>query len=121
MKLTTALVSLTSLFSLASAGCYGSGDSWPNTEQARGFVYDACHKSGGMFTGYYQARQLKSMCPQSGRLGLLFIVENLNQGAGFDLGDTDCEVQLNKLIFECSRGGDSVVAGWHFRADPGAC
>ncbi|EKD12594.1 hypothetical protein MBM_09163 [Drepanopeziza brunnea f. sp. 'multigermtubi' MB_m1] len=116
MKLTTTvLVSLTSLFSLASASCYGSGDGWPNKEQARGFVYDACHKNGGMFTGFYQAHQLKSMCPQSGRLGLLFIVENLNRESGFDLGDGDCEKELNRLIFECDLGGDSVVAGWHFR------
>ncbi|KAJ5041611.1 uncharacterized protein L3040_005189 [Drepanopeziza brunnea f. sp. 'multigermtubi'] len=100
MKLTTTvLVSLTSLFSLASASCYGSGDGWPNKEQARGFVYDACHKNGG----------------------LLFIVENLNRESGFDLGDGDCEKELNRLIFECDLGGDSVVAGWHFRADPGAC
>lgn len=70
-----------------------------------------------MFTGNFEPRQTKSMCPRSGSksLGLLFEVQNLNKNTGFDLGNNDCYDKLTALIFDCGRGGDSVVAGWRFR------
>lgn len=71
----------------------------------------------GMFTGYYQPRQVKMMCPHSkfNNLGLVFEVENQNTEVGFDLGDDDCYERLNNEIFGCGQGGESSVAGWRFR------
>lgn len=121
MKTSTILVALSGVLSFGvssvSAGCYGSGDSWPNTEEARSFVQNACYNNGGMFTGWYAPRQTKSMCPRSGgkSLGLLFEVQNLNTGAGFDLGDDDCYQRLTNEIFGCGNGGESTVSGWRFR------
>lgn len=121
MKTSTILIALGGVLSFGvssvSAGCYGSGDSWPNTEEARSFVQNACYNNGGMFTGWYAPRQTKSMCPRSGgkSLGLLFEVQNLNTGAGFDLGDDDCYQRLTNEIFGCGNGGESTVSGWRFR------
>lgn len=121
MKTSTILVALGGVLSFGvqsvSANCYGSGDSWPNMEQARAFVQDACYKQGGMFTGNFAPRQTKSMCPRSGskNLGLLFEVQNLNTNTGFDLGNDDCYKRLTNEIFGCGKGGESTVAGWRFR------
>lgn len=121
MKTTTILTTLASVLALgvqtASATCYGSGDAWPNQEEARSFVQNACYNNGGMFTGSYAPLQTKAMCPRSGgrQLGLLFEVQNLNTNTGFDLGDDDCYNRLTAEIFGCGNGGESVVAGWRFR------
>ncbi|CAK1360622.1 hypothetical protein CB0940_06643 [Cercospora beticola] len=125
MKTATIFAAIGSIMSLGgvSGTCYGSGDDWPDKEQARSFVENACKNTNGMFTGYFQPRQTKSMCPRSGsrNLGLLFEVQNLNANAGFDLGDNDCYERLTNEIFGCGKGGESTVAGWRFKADPGAC
>lgn len=70
-----------------------------------------------MFTGYYEPRQVKMMCPRSkyNNLGLVFEVQNQNTEVGFDLGDDDCYEALNNEIFGCGQGGESSVAGWRFR------
>ncbi|KAI3391928.1 hypothetical protein diail_6630, partial [Diaporthe ilicicola] len=121
MKTSAILVALGGVLSLGvqsvAATCYGSGDSWPNTEEARNFVHDACYNNGGMFTGNFAPRQTKSMCPRSATrsLGLLFEVQNLNTNTGFDLGDDDCYNRLNNEIFGCGNGGESTVSGWRFR------
>lgn len=51
MKISAILIALGGILSFGAqgvfAGCYGSGDSWPNVEEARTFISDACHKSGG--------------------------------------------------------------------------
>lgn len=119
MKPTSLLTTLAGLLAFkiqgATANCYTNGDSWPNREEARSFVHDACYNDGGMFTGYYAPRQMKSMCPQSGGTGLVFDVQNQNTEVGFDLGDDDCYYRLSNEIFGCEHGGASVVAGWYFR------
>lgn len=84
-------------------------------QEARSFVYDACHSNGGMFTGNYAPLQLKAMCPRSGNMGVEFVVQNQNRDTGFDLGDDDCSERLNDEIFGCAHGGESVIAGWYFR------
>lgn len=93
MKSTTLLASLASLLTLGissiSAECYSDGVSWPNREEARNFVQDACYGNGGMFTGQFAPRQMKSMRPRSGSIGLVFDVQNQNTEEGFDLGDDD--------------------------------
>ncbi|KAK4187634.1 septin [Podospora australis] len=104
----------------ASAGCYSSGDVWPNTESARQFVQDACFNNGGMFTGNYAAGQTKSMCPKSGGKGLLFQVQNMGGGTA-DLDNQECYNRLTNEIFGCGRGGETVFGGWRYRADPGNC
>ena len=121
MKTSTILAALGGVLSFGiqsvTATCYGSGDTWPNTEEARSFVHDACYNQNGMFTGGYAPSQTKSMCPRSGprSLGLVFEVQNLNSQTGFDLGDDDCYTRLTNEIFGCSMGGESRIAGWRFR------
>jgi hypothetical protein len=120
MKTTAILAALTGMLSLGvqlvEANCFNSGPTWPNKEQARSFVYDACHNNGGMFTGNYQPLQLKAMCPKGdGGVGLEFVVQNQNSKTSFDLGDDDCSERLNNEIFGCAHGGSSVIAGWYFR------
>lgn len=119
MKATKTLAALASILSFTAQGvmatCYGSGDTWRNTETARSFVEHACYANGGMFTGNFNPRQTKSMCPRDGGLGYLFEVQNLNDHQGFDLGNDDCYNRLNNEIFGCSQGGQSTVSGWRFR------
>lgn len=119
MKTSSILATIASMLSLGikqvSAKCYGDGATWPNKEEARNFVYEACHNEGGMFTGNYAPLQLKAMCPRSGNQGVEFVVQNQNRDTSFDLGDDDCSERLNDEIFGCEHGGESVVAGWYFR------
>ncbi|KJX93409.1 hypothetical protein TI39_contig4321g00008 [Zymoseptoria brevis] len=123
MKPTSIIATLAIGVSTVTAGCYGSGDSWPNTEEARVFVREACFNDGGMFTGGWEPLQKKSMCPHAGsnNLGLFFEIENQNSREGFDLNNDDCYNRLTDEIFGCQHGGESSVAGWRVRADPGAC
>ncbi|KAK6004632.1 hypothetical protein QM012_008494 [Aureobasidium pullulans] len=125
MKTTTILTTFTGLVAFgtqtATAKCFGSGQFWPNKEEARSFIHDACYKANGMFTGNYDPRQLKAMCPRSGNMGLEFVVQNLNTNTGFDLGDDDCYNRLSNEIFGCDHGGESTISGWFFRARPGTC
>lgn len=114
--LATLFTTLLTLSDLASAKCYGSGDSWPNRDEARRFVIEACNNSGGMFTGGYERMQTKSMCPRSGGKGLLFEVQNLtpNEGSS-DLSNAECTLRLENEINGCDKGGESTVNGWRFR------
>ncbi|KAH8585292.1 hypothetical protein B0O99DRAFT_696679 [Bisporella sp. PMI_857] len=124
MKIPTILAALSAILASkvqgVAATCYKSGDTWPNLETAYRFVAEACYNNGGMFTGYYSPGQTKAMCPRDGGIGLVFEVQNLNND-GFDLGDDDCLLRLKNEILACSHGGESTVAGWRFRADPGNC
>ena len=119
MKTTTAIAALCSMLTFGiqsvEAGCYGRGESWPNREEARSFVDHACRAEGGMFTGFFEPHQEKSMCPSSRGLGLLFTIRNDNAQQGFDLGDDDCVTRLENEIYGCENGGESEVAGWFFR------
>ncbi|SMQ53988.1 unnamed protein product [Zymoseptoria tritici ST99CH_1A5] len=123
MKAYTIITALAIGVTSVAATCYKSGDFWPNKEEARAFVHDACYNQGGMFTGGWAPLQTKSMCPhaKSNNLGLLFEIENQNTREGFDLKDDDCYNRLTDEIFACEHGGDSSVAGWRVRADPGNC
>ncbi|KAK3956155.1 hypothetical protein QBC32DRAFT_331562 [Pseudoneurospora amorphoporcata] len=125
MKTQSILIALGSMLLAVqdvSAGCYTSGDKWPNKEEARRFVIDACNNQGGMFTGTYSKGQTKAMCPRSNGLGLLFEVQNLTPNEGqSDLNNAECTVRLENEINGCDRGGQSTISGWRFRADPGAC
>lgn len=141
MKATTIIAALSmSIFNVAEA-CYGSGDNWPNQEEARIFVEFACSGNGyamtappwyttnhanihllfllnrGMFTGQFGPLQTKSMCPRatSNNLGLRFEVQNLNTRDSFDLGNGDCYEKLTSQIFQCGKGGEITVAGWRFK------
>lgn len=119
MKSTTTLSGLISIVSLTTQGvtttCYGFGDIRRNTETARSFVEHACYANGGMFTGNFNPRQTKSMCPRDGGLCYLFEIQNWNDHQGFDLGNDDCYNRSNNEIFGCLRDGQSTVSGWRFR------
>ncbi|KAK3702370.1 hypothetical protein LTR37_014944 [Vermiconidia calcicola] len=76
----------------------------------------------GMFTGYYNSGQTKSMCPwDSYGRGDFFQVQNLNNNAGFELVDGDCVQRIQNEILGCRAGGESVVSGWRFRAQVNGC
>ncbi|CAD0092125.1 unnamed protein product, partial [Aureobasidium vineae] len=125
MKTTTVLCTFTGFLAFGiqtvTATCYSSGQYFPNREEARTFVHDACYNPGGMFTGNYDPRQLKAMCPRSGNMGIEFVVQNLNTDVGFDLGDDDCYERLTNEVFNCEHGGESTISGWFFLARPGTC
>ncbi|KNB14820.1 hypothetical protein FOXG_13589 [Fusarium oxysporum f. sp. lycopersici 4287] len=76
MKTSTILTALGGMLAfnaqVVNAGCYTTGDPWPNKDQAAQFVWDACYGSQGMFSGQFRPKQTKSMCPRSGQLGLVF-------------------------------------------------
>jgi len=119
MKTQSILIALGTILLAAhdvAATCYRSGDSWPNRDEARRFVIDACNNNGGMFTGGYSRGQTKSMCPRSGGKGLLFEVQNLTPNEGnSDLSNSECTLRLENEINGCEKGGESTVNGWRFR------
>ncbi|KAH7259445.1 uncharacterized protein BKA55DRAFT_687743 [Fusarium redolens] len=124
MKTTAILTAVASMLTFsvqtADAKCYGSGDRWPDKDQAARFVWDACYGSQGMFYGQFTAGQTRWMCPRIGNVGLLFEVQN-NWNEIVDLGNDDCYTRLKNEIYGCDRGGESTVSKWRFRADPGNC
>jgi hypothetical protein len=102
----------------ATATCYKSGYEMTTADknQAWGFAGDACYNNGGIFTVWFDPEQTKAMCPRTeGDIGVFFQVQNLNTNTGFDLGDDNCYLRLSNLIDGCSRGGEDIIAGWHFR------
>jgi hypothetical protein len=103
---------------VALAKCYAGAWSFPNKAEAREWVNHACRANGGMFTGYFAPGQTKKMCPKSqygSKFGTNFEVQNLNNNAGFDLGDDDCYKRLVSEIDSCQYGGESSYSGWRFK------
>jgi len=110
MKSTTLLAPLAGilLFGVqnSTATCFGSWHSkWGQVGEnsAIDFIYTACTQNGGMFTVDGEGKNL------------FFQVQNLNNGAGFDLADGDCVQRLTNEIRGCQQGGESSVSGWRFR------
>lgn len=61
MKTTTVIGVLALGISTASATCYGSGQFFPNREEARTFAHDACYNNGGMRSQHRGLHQIKSV------------------------------------------------------------
>ncbi|KAI1845451.1 hypothetical protein JX266_008309 [Neoarthrinium moseri] len=125
MKSATVLTTLGAILSFGAqtvvSTCYKSGDDLPDKAQAIAFITDACRGNNGMFTGAFGPLQTKSMCPNSHGVNILFEVQNLNGVGNYDLDDNECITRLGNEINACSRGGESTIASWRFRVDPGNC
>ncbi|KAK5658007.1 hypothetical protein OQA88_2561 [Cercophora sp. LCS_1] len=123
MKFTTTLLSLLTTITTVHAECYSTGDTWQNAEAARWHIERACKGydgNQGAFQGYFLPGEAKYACVQhSGSQKYEFFAQNLNTRTGFDLGDVDCVFRLQMEVNNCARGGESEVAGWRFRSDPG--
>lgn len=123
MKTTIAVATILTLLGVGidsvSAGCYTSGETWQDTGAARYHAERACRGydgKQGAFQGVFRAGEAKRACIQhSGTQKFEFMVQNLNNGASFDLGDADCVLRLQNEINGCARGGQSDVSGWRFR------
>jgi hypothetical protein len=116
MKVATVL---SALIAGASASCFSSGDVFQDKANARYHIQRACEGysgNAGAFQGYFGPGAAKTVCVQStGTQKLNMLVQNLNTGAGFDLGDTDCTYRLQNEVNSCDRGGQSDVSGWRFK------
>jgi hypothetical protein len=102
---------------VALARCFAWGWGMDKAE-VKGWVDFACRGNGGMFTGYFNPGQTKTMCPSSkypNNAKVKVEVQNQNNNAGFDLGDDDCVKRLYSEIDSCSWGGESSYSGWRFR------
>lgn len=117
--LATALTLLGASITTVSATCYTDGAFWPDQGAARYHAERACRGydgNAGAFQGTFAPGEVKYACIQySGTSKFEFSVQNQNLGASFDLGDDDCVLRLENEINGCGRGGESSVAGWHFR------
>lgn len=70
---------------LATAKCFAVGWGMP-TNTVKEWINFACTGNGGMFTGYYNPGQTKSMCPDPNdgyHAKVKIEVQNLNKNAGF--------------------------------------
>ena len=122
MKTTTALATVFAFLGLGinsvSAGCYSGGAEWRNRDAARFHVERACRgydgKQGAM-QGVFGPGQSKSFCITDSDQRLDFTIQNLNNGASFDLNDEDCVHGLEDEINACLNGGESIKSGWRFR------
>ncbi|KAK3996565.1 hypothetical protein QBC44DRAFT_402095 [Cladorrhinum sp. PSN332] len=131
MKTTAIFSSLVALLGVSPvavmAGCYTGGDDWQDRGAARWHIERACKGydgKQGAFQGFFNPGQAKSACIQhSGTQKFDLFVQNLNTGAGFDLGDNDCVLRLQNIVNGCAKGGQDDISGWRFRADPnnGVC
>ncbi|KAK3638756.1 hypothetical protein LTR56_012863 [Elasticomyces elasticus] len=130
MKTSTALIALAGvLFSNlqgAIAGCYTTGETWPDGDQQRQAVMDACYDnvfSNGALAGFYGPGETKRACVPSDNypgMGFVYEVQNLNGQEGFAIADVDCYIGVKNEVLGCSKGGESTTESlWRFRADPG--
>ena len=115
----TAVLTFLSVALGVSAGCYDSGEVWQDQGAARWHIERACKGydgNRGAFQGTFAPGEAKSACvTHSGTQKFEFMVQNLNTGASFDLGDDDCVWRLQNEVNGCSRGGSSDISGWRFR------
>ncbi|KAK5675005.1 hypothetical protein LTS10_012417 [Elasticomyces elasticus] len=122
MKTSTALIALagvvSSIVPVATAGCYTSGDKYPDTNQAQSYLDGICRD----LATYYQSSETKNICRFSGQVGINFEIQNKNSRNGFSLAYGDCINGLRNEIVGCSMGGDTTnnVSLWRFRVDPGS-
>ncbi|KAK3638751.1 hypothetical protein LTR56_012858 [Elasticomyces elasticus] len=122
MKTSTALIALASVVSFmvpsATAGCYTSGDKYPDTNQAQSYLDGICRD----LATYYQPSEHKNLCRYPGNnFGINLEIQNMNTRNGFSMAYGDCVNGLRNEIVGCSRGGDTTnnVSLWRFRLDPG--
>ncbi|ETS75431.1 hypothetical protein PFICI_12375 [Pestalotiopsis fici W106-1] len=119
MKTATILLAF---ISTAWAGCYTTGDDFQNKDNARFNAQRACEGydgNAGAFQGTFAPGEAKSVCVQGTTTQKYnMVVQNLNLDSSFDLADADCTLRLHNEINGCDKGGESDVAGWHFRVDP---
>ncbi|KAJ3543373.1 hypothetical protein NM208_g3608 [Fusarium decemcellulare] len=70
--------------------------------------------------GTYQPNEEKYVCIVYDRSTRFeFTVKNLNSEKAFDLDDDDCAFRLKNEINGYDQGGESEIARWRFRSDPG--
>ncbi|KAK3313348.1 hypothetical protein B0H66DRAFT_629101 [Apodospora peruviana] len=101
-----------------SAGCSNVPILGYNKDAARRDVVRACLGwdcgNQGAFQHYYYPGQPKHACVNyGGDNRVVFMVQNLNANAGFDLADQDCIYRLFQMV-DCISGGTQDVAGWRF-------
>ncbi|KAI0390464.1 hypothetical protein F5Y17DRAFT_461726 [Xylariaceae sp. FL0594] len=117
----TAVV-ISTLLATAYAGCFGGGEAFQDKATSRWHVQRACEGydgQQGVFQGWFGPGAAKTVCVQvTGTQKIDMLVQNLNTGAGFDLGDADCTYRLQNEINGCDHGGQSDVSGWRFKVDP---
>lgn len=109
--------------SSVSAGCYGDDAlsvKWYWREDIDFVLNQACHGSNGFFAGTFGPGQTKRFCREQslGKDGYqrnFFEITNLNGGASFDLGNTDCYNRMHDEVWGCGAGGESTISGWKFR------
>ncbi|KAH7174190.1 uncharacterized protein B0J16DRAFT_388016 [Fusarium flagelliforme] len=128
MKLFSSLTTLTTLLTLnvkyATAGCFSGGENWPSgdIDTASWHVERACNGydgNQGAFQGSYKPGEIKQACIQYSSTSLyIFEVQNLSPTETLELYNKNCVLRLQNEIKGCSKGGESSIDGWRFKADP---
>jgi hypothetical protein len=121
---TTALIPLVAALMSAgispvSAGCYFAGLAFPDRSVAKWHVRRACEGydgNRGALQGSFAPVETKSACVDIASGDKIIIsATNKNTRASFDLADSECTSRLSEIINVCDNGGESDVAGWHYR------
>ncbi|KNZ59708.1 hypothetical protein VP01_1678g1 [Puccinia sorghi] len=104
---------------LASAACFGTGQSWGSAadkQKASAYLTDVCNQ----LAGSYQASTIKSQCRDGNdNTRYNFSVKHISGGER-TLGQQECIDGLNKEIINCPRGGRTSYSNWEYTSDPNA-
>jgi hypothetical protein len=111
---------LTSYTTLASAGCYVTGDFI--TAEATGIqVGRACHGYGdprvaGAFQGVFGPLQKKTWCANTpGGTHVDMEITNLSTTLSYNLDDDVCQTEMMVNVYNCNQGGWHDAGGWKYR------
>lgn len=108
--LKTALLTATWLLSLASAGCFKSGEIWHDKASAARQVSIVCDE----IIGVYGIRDTRTRCRnQPGDFNFQFTVRKFTSGKT-KLTKANCVNKLSREINGCDRGGKSSYVDFEF-------
>ncbi|KAF2837422.1 hypothetical protein M501DRAFT_1032665 [Patellaria atrata CBS 101060] len=113
----SAVASALLLISTASAGCYTSGDTWDDVNNAKYHVEGICREWSSGATGSGTTR---TSCKDGRSSAQHYDYLLYNQGSSRTVPFGDCVTGLTKEIGGCSRGGESCENSWCYRSDPNA-
>lgn len=113
----TTLTLLLASASLASAGCFGSGEYWgggANIQQAHTFKDETCISNlGGR--SFRRGEERTSCFTLSSSLRVEFRMTYTGNDAQRTMSSADCRRHLGWFIDNCGRGGNGESGPWSFK------
>ena len=113
----TSIIAIFTFGTLASAGCYGSGETWGsgnNVAKAKTYKDQVCSGNLGGYT--FIKGETRTACYSLGEGRRVdFRMSYTGSDAKRHMSAADCKKHLGSFIDSCARGGNGESGPWSFK------